>query len=402
MQEVPFYYAPVGANSISSRCETMQQSTIRFCEDFVRPQLPTIRSTREIPPLLLQQMKDTGWLGLLIDQKFGGMGLDCLHRIVNVEHLARECPDLGAILQIAQLGTGSILEFGSDEQKLKWLPQLASGERVCTISITEENSGSHVLGMSTTYEETDEGIVLNGEKCFIGNCSIANLHVVYAKEKNGKKISGFIVEGERIGLDNKLPHEQSGLLAFPFGRLRLKQVVIPQENILGTLGDGLRMAYYVIGHHGRPSLTALAVGIHHRILDIAYSFAQHRELYGKPIAELPDVRSKLFEVYIRFEQSRQTAYEAAHKMSVGDDAYRALSLAKYLSGEHVCKAANIAAEIFGARAGLPEFEIAQLTLDALMTRPPSGTGDVQKKRVMDDLLKSSCESIAIDMKRGAA
>jgi alkylation response protein AidB-like acyl-CoA dehydrogenase len=78
-------------------------------------------------------MKDTGWLGLLIDQKFGGMGLDCLHRIVNVEHLARECPNLGAILQIAQLGTGSILEFGSDEQKLKRLPQLASGERVCII-----------------------------------------------------------------------------------------------------------------------------------------------------------------------------------------------------------------------------------------------------------------------------
>ena len=387
---------------IGMRCSALQDQTIRFCETFVRPHIRQIRETGEFPAVLLQRLKDTGWFGLLIDKKYGGLGLDCLHRVVNVEHVARECPDLGAVLQIAQLGTASILEFGSDEQKLKWLPALADGRRVCTISITERHSGSHVLGMSTTYEEKAGGFVLNGEKCFIGNCGFANLHVVYAREKDGRAISAFIVEGEREGVDNTHSHPHAGLRAFPFGRLRLHRVFVPGANLLGAVGDGLRMAYHVIAYHGRPSLTSLALGIHHRILDLACSFAEQRQLYGRPIAELHDVRSKIFDIYSRFEQSRQVAYEAAEKQSMGQEAYRALSLAKYLSGEHVCHAANSAAEIFGARAGLPEFEIAQLGLDALMTRPPSGTGDVQKKRVMDDFLNRAGFRHSGDLKKGAA
>ncbi len=402
MQKMELRYAPVGVSSISKRCHDLQEQTVEFCEQHVRPHLSDISHTGKLPPKLLEDLKATGWLGLLIDKKYGGMGLDCLHRVVNVEHVARECPDLGAVLQIAQLGTGSILEFGSYEQKLRWLPGMASGERICTISITEAHSGSHVLGMGTTYEETADGFVLNGEKCFIGNCSIANLHVVYAREKDGKKISGFIVPGETVGVDNSAEHKQSGLRAFPFGKLKLENVVVPKANVLGELGDGLKMAYYVIAHHGRPSLTALAIGIHHRILDLAYSFAQQRNLYGKSIANLPDVRTKLFEIYTRFEQSRQLAYEAAEQMSTGQQAYRALSLAKYLSGEHVCKSANVAAEIFGARAGLPEFEIAQLSLDAMMTRPPSGTGDVQKKRIMDELLAEHPTPSDFEFQKGAA
>ncbi len=378
-------YAPLTISLMTERCRDIELATVDFCESCIRPFVQEIRETGEISADLLTDLKETGWLGLLISRHYGGLGGDCLSRIVNVQYLARECPDLGAILQIAQLGTGSILEFGSEKQKLRWLPALASGERICTIAITEEHSGSHVLGMNTTYEETDRGFLLNGSKCFIGNCGIADLHVVYARKKGDKELSGFIVEGEREGVDNSEEHNHLGLRAFPFGRLGLTDVEIPRRNLLGRQGEGLRHAYYVIGHHGRSSLTALALGIHHRILDLTYTFARDRELYGKSIAELPDVRSKVFEIYSTFEQSRQAAYDAANRMSLGEDgAYRHLALAKYLSGDFVCNAANTAAEIFGARVGLPEFEIAQLTLDAMMTRPPSGTGDVQKKRIMDD------------------
>ena len=402
MQQMEFRYAPIRENSVSKRCQELQEKTIQFSEQHVRPHLPVITESRKVPDKLMDELRKTGWFGLMIDRRYGGMGLDCLHRVVNVEHLARECPDFGAILQIAQLGTGSILEFGSEEQKLRWLPEMASGERICTISITEENSGSHVLGMDTSFEESKDGFVLNGEKSYIGNCGIANLHVVYARDKHGKNISAFIVPGETEGVENSVAHHQTGLRAFPFGKLKLDNVYVPRQNQLGQAGDGLKMAYYVIGHHGRPSLTALALGIHRRILDLSYSFSMQRNLYGKPISELPDVRNKIFDVYCLFEQSRQMAYEAAEQMNAGENAYRALSLAKFLSGDHVCKAANIAAEIFGARAGLPEFEIAQLYLDAMMTRPPSGTGDVQKKRIMDDLLSTNPIVTDLGLQKGAA
>lgn len=191
--------------------------------------------------------------------------------------------------------------------------------------------------------------MLNGEKCFIGNCGIANLHVVYTRKKGEKHLSGFIIEGEAEGVDNTVRHDHAGLRAFPFGKLRLKNVFVPQENLLGREDEGLKIAYHVIGHHGRPSLTGLALGIHLHILDLAYSFACQRKLYGKPIFELPDVRGKFFEIYVRFEQNRQSAYDAAHRASIGDlFTYRSLAIAKYLSGEHNCQSANIAAEIFGA------------------------------------------------------
>ncbi|WP_374832147.1 acyl-CoA dehydrogenase family protein [Paenochrobactrum pullorum] len=390
MQELDFAFAPVSKSILAERWEKLQEETMRFCVTHVRNQLLEIRTNSSIPSVLLEKLKLTGWFGLLIPKHYGGLGGDCLARVINVEHVTRECPDLGAILQIAQLGTGSILEFGSEKQKQKWLPAMVWGDRICTIAITEEHSGSHVNGMNTFYKETAGGYILNGSKCFIGNCSIANLHVVYARKKGTDRLSAFIVEGERAGVDNTEAHNHQGLKAFPFGRLHLRNVFVPRENILGPKGDGLRLAYYVIGHHGRPSLTALALGIHLRILDIAFSFARGRKLYGKPISELPDVRNKIFDVYMRYEQSRQVAYDAAHRMSIGQNsAYRHLAMAKFLSGDHVCHSANIAAEIFGARVGLPEFEIAQLTLDAMMTRPPSGTGDVQKMRIMDDFFNMS-------------
>ena len=346
-----------------------------------------IQHERKMPTSLLTSLKNTGWFGILIERKYGGMGLNCLARVVNIQYLARGCPDIGAVLQIAQLGTASILEFGSREQKLKWLPLMATGNRICTIAITEEQSGSHLLGMKTTYEDVGSCYKINGEKCFIGNCSIANLHVVFAKSKHNRKIRAFIVEGEREGVDNTESHNQIGLRAFPFGKLKLNDVEVPKQNVLGSTDDGLKQAHYVISYHGRPSLTALALGIHHRILDLAYSFSKQRRLYGKTISELPSVREKIFQIYLRFEQSRQLAYEAAQQMSQEKNAYRALSLAKYLCGENACIVANYATDIFGARAGLPEFEIAQLGLDAMMTRPPSGTGDVQKKRILDEVFK---------------
>ncbi len=240
----------------------------------------------------------------------------------------------------------------------KWLPLLATGDRICTIAITEEKSGSHILGMETSYVEKSDRYIINGEKWFIGNSSIANLHVVYAKNNNSGELSAFIVEGERDGVDNSELHDKLGLRAFPLGKLKLNNVEIPKENCLSSLGKGLKAAYYIIGYHGRPSLMSLALGIHQRILDLSYSFSIHRELYGKSISHLDDVKNKIFEVYMSFEQSRQMAYEAAYQLDNGKDAYQPLAMAKYLCGDNVCKSANIAAEIFGARAGIKEYEIA--------------------------------------------
>lgn len=379
--------------STPKRHAEIQEESQEFADTVLKSNFEKIRgSSPHMPDKVVAGLAANGWFGLLIPKEYGGRGLDCLARILNVQYVTRGCPDAGAVLQIAQLGTGSFIEYGSEQQKRTWLPLLATGERIATIAITEEHSGSHILGMSTTYEERDGVFILEGEKSFIGNCPISNLHVVYAREKEGKRLSAFIVEGERSGVDNTNQIKTEGLRAFPFGKLKLNGVKVPRGNVLGELGQGQEIAYRIIAHHGRPSLTALALGIHHRILDLSYAFSENRKLYGKSIRAIPDVKFKLFDIYQRFEMCRLSAYEAAHLEGIGGESFRALSWAKYINGENVCQSAVVAADIFGARAGIAEFEIGQLTLDAMMTRPPSGTGDVQRKRILEDIFSDQTKA----------
>ena len=133
-------HAPCMKNTIASRHDAIRQES----EDFVRNNLSiyigSIRDDGQMPTEVVNELAKKRWFGLLIPEEFGGMGMDCLARVLNVEYVTRGCPDVGAVLQIGQLGTGSILEYGSNKQKEKWLPQLSSGERICTIAITEESS----------------------------------------------------------------------------------------------------------------------------------------------------------------------------------------------------------------------------------------------------------------------
>jgi alkylation response protein AidB-like acyl-CoA dehydrogenase len=357
-----------------------------FARTVLEPCRWQISRSHDIPVHVIEGIKAAGWFGILIPKKFGGLGLDSLARVVNVQHIARACPDVGAMLQIAQLGTGTYIEHASPAQQEQWLPSLASGARVSTICVTEEGSGSHIRGIQTTYEERNGAYILNGEKSFIGNSSISNLHVVFARSKERpREFSVFIVEGERPGVDNTERHEMMGLKAFPLGRVRFHECEIPKENLVGRLGQGEEIIHKIISCYGRPGLTALALGIHNRVLDLAIRYSKERELYGKPISDIPDVRVKIFDIYRRFQAGLLSAYQAAHLQSIGAKSFRAVAFAKYVNGEEACQSALTATEIFGARVGLRDYEISQLLLDALMTRPPSGTSDVQRRRVMENL-----------------
>ncbi|UFZ08036.1 acyl-CoA/acyl-ACP dehydrogenase [Bradyrhizobium ontarionense] len=365
--------------------------TADFCETNSAA-IADARKTHTIPVDLLGRLKATGWFGLLIPTRYGGKGLDCLSRILNVEGLAKECSDLGAVLQIAQLGTAALIERASEEQKRKWLPLLCNGDRICTIAITEEASGSHIRAIQTNYTRTTNGFVLRGEKNYIGNAPIADLHVVYARSAtNPQDISAFIVDALESKVDNSHSYHTQALRAFPLGSLKFDNCVVPEENLIGNLGQGLEIAHQIIANHGRPSLMALALGIHNRIYTQSFRFSLERKLYGKSIAALPDVQSRIFEIYHNLELARMAAYNAASLLDRRMDACRAIALAKYVCSDLACKSALTATAIYGARACSEEFEISQLLLDSILTQPPSGTPDVQKKRILESLFSGVAE-----------
>lgn len=370
---------------LEDKYESFRNEVKGFFKSKLLSHIPELRANRVMPKEVVDAVARSGLVGLMIPTDFGGRGLDCLNRLVVVEAMSELCPEIGSMLQIAQLGSMSILDFGNDEQRSEWLPKLASGERICTIGVTESESGSHIGGSTTTYRSDGRGFVLTGDKYFIGNAPISNLHAVLAKEDGGRNFSMFIVEGERSGVNVANRHVTCGMPAFPIGQINLRDVWIPAGNVLGMMGRGRSIAQEIISRHGRLSITGLALGIHRRILSIAIDFTRSRKLYGEEISQLSDVRTKVFDIYRRLETARSLAYRAAELERDGHDSARMLALAKYVSSESAVESAVCAAQIFGARANLPEYEIAQLTLDAYMTQSPSGTGDILRRRVLEDL-----------------
>ena len=339
-----------------------------------------------LPSAVRDLLAETKLIGAMIPQTYGGLGLDCSVRLDIIVETARLSPEVGAFLQIAQLGTAMLLDFGTDAQRREWLPRLASGERICTLAITEEDSGSHISACSTRYHRTHSGFVLNGEKWMIGNAPIADIHAVFARDELTGEMSVFLVDGKASGVDSDRAQATRGLRNFPFGAVKLTDAYVPFENVIGRLGEGQNLAHQVIARHGRLSLTGLALGIHQRIFETVCDFAQQRQLYGKPLSDLPDVRTRIFHIFSNLEQARSVVFRAVDVERNNGNSGVLLALAKQVNSELACKSALLGMEVFGGRANLQEMEIGQLLLDATMTLAPSGTSDILKKRILEDVL----------------
>jgi alkylation response protein AidB-like acyl-CoA dehydrogenase len=372
---------------LGERYEAVRSSTRALVSKELVPLADDLRTLNRITGPAADVLGRSKIIGTMIPENLGGLGMDCLARLVSIEEAARISPDIGAFLQIAQLGTMALLEFGTKAQQAEWLPRLASGQRICTIAITEERGGSHISACQTSYQRKRGHIVLNGEKWFIGNAPIADLHVVLARDGDSGELSTLIVDGLSEGVDNTCRHETRGLRGFPWGKLVFRNVLLPVENVVGGFGAGQAVAHRVIERHGRLSLTGLALGIHQKIFECTMDYAKNRKLYGCSITSLSDVRARIFDIYCQLEQGRCTAYRAAALECAGRKSGPLLALAKRLNSEYACKSAMIAAEIFGARANLPEYPIGQLLQDAMMTMAPSGTSDILRKRILQDIFR---------------
>lgn len=368
-----------------SSFETGSEDVRARCARLVEAMRPCLNATA-LPVGVGEVLAETKLIGAMIPLWLGGLGLNCVSRLLSVVETTRLSPEVGAFLQIAQLGTATLLDFGSEPQRRQWLPRLASGERICTLSITEEESGSNLAACLTRYRQTESGFVLNGEKWMIGNAPIANTHAVFARDEKSGIMSMFLVDGTVGGVDNNRAHKTRGLRGFPFGGIKLTEAFVPRENLIGQLGEGQRLAHQVIARHGRLSLTGLALGIHQRIFEIVCDFASQRRLYGRPLSDLPDVRTRIFQIYSNLEQARSMALRAADEERNNGRSGVLLALAKQVNSDLACKSALLGVEVFGGRSNLEEIEIGQLLLDATMTLAPSGTSDILKKRIMEDVL----------------
>lgn len=350
-----------------------------------------IEETNHVPEDLLREAAGLGLFGLSIPEEYGGVGLGALGRCAVYEALGMGHMGFGGVISAhASIGTSGLVKLGTDEQKARFLPRMASGECVAGFAITEPSSGSDAANIRTRAEKKDDVYVLNGTKHYISNAPIAGLLTVIAvtdPARGSKGMSAFLVEpqstpGVSIGkIDEKMG--QKGALS---AEVIFQDAVVPAANLLGPEHLGYREALGILTN-GRVGIAARSTGAMQRLLDLSVAHAQAREQFGKPIAEFQAVQFMLAEMEIAVQTSRVLWQKVAWMVDQGQDVRRMASVAKYHATEALSQVADKAVQVAGGMGYMKDSPVERYYRDQRLLRIYEGTSEIQKLIIAGDLLR---------------
>ena len=359
--------------------ELFRKTAHEFAETNVAPKVPEMEETGKVNDEVIRALGEAEMMALTIPEEYGGLGLGYIARLIALEEISRVSVATAMTLQVFALGIEPIVKFGSDEQKKKYLPGLAKGERLATTAVTEATGGSDPTGIRTTYKKEGDDYILNGRKCFITNSHIADTITVLTKdEENPKTFSTFIVEKEMEGFKPSHEEHKVGMRGCNTGELTFENCRVPRENMLGVEGKGLGIAMAAIGDVGRGGMVGCALGLQAACLEASLKFANERILYGKPISNLQAIQIKLAEMKVDLEAGRLLGYRAASMQEKGLRASNEFAVAKYFTTEAAQKAAKMAVDIHGGYGCMEEYSVTRYLRDSFVLGPSAGTSDIMK------------------------
>lgn len=359
--------------------ELFRQAAREFAETKVASRIPEMEETGRVNDEVVKALGEAEMMAITIPEEYSGLGLGYVARLIALEEIGRVSVATAMMLQVFALGIEPIVSFGSEEQKKKYLPGLATGERLATVAVTEPTGGSDVKGGRTSYKKDNGGYVINGRKCFITNSHIADTITVLAKdEENPDIFSTFIVEGGMEGFRPGHREHKVGMRGCNTGELIFENCRVPKENLLGPEGKGMRVAMAAIGGVGRGGMVGCALGLHTACLEASVKFANERVLYGKPISKLQAIQIKLAEMKIDLDAGRLLGYRAAAMQDQGQRSSNEFAVAKYFTTEAAQKAAKMAVDIHGGYGCMEEFAVTRYWRDAAVLGPSAGTSDIMK------------------------
>lgn len=363
----------------SEREEMLRKSVREFAENEVTPKMEAMEETGEFPTDLLEPMGKLGIMGVITPPEYGGVGLGYVARTIVLEELGRVCAAMPMAVQVHHMGCAVINDFGTDEQKKKYLPPLAKGETMGCVAVTDPTGGSDLVGMKTSAELKGDNYILNGRKCFITNSHTSDFWVVIARTAEGAKgLSAFIVDKDAPGAKAGREENKFGLRGANTGELVFDNCEVPKENLLGQEGGGLGVAIKTISETGRTGMAATALGILTAAYEEAGKFASERVLYGKPISVLQAIQFYMAEIYSQLEICRLLCYKASCLKDQGARCDNEGALAKYYTCEAAVNAAKKAIEIHGSYGIMREYAVQRLLRDAMVTVPAGGTAEIAK------------------------
>ncbi len=381
--------APGICFELSEDHKMVQEMVKKLADEHIRPKAAHYDETREFPWENVKKLSERGVMGVTVPEEYGGAGMDTLAYVLVIEELSRACATTGVITAVQNsLGEYPLLKFGSEEQKKKYLPLMASGEKIAAYALTEPGSGSDAAGMKTTCRLEGDHWVLNGQKNWITNSTAAEIFIVYATKDPSlghKGICCFIVEKSYEGFSIGKHEETMGVRASGTCPLAFDNVKVPKGNLLGEEGRGFNIAMAALDT-GRIGIAAQAVGIAQAALDEALKYSKEREQFNRPISQFQLVQEMLVNMAVKTEAARLLLYKAAKKRDSGARFTMEASMAKLYASEVAVQCALDAMQVHGGYGYSKEYPVERFLRDAKVTQIYEGTSEVQKLVIAKQLL----------------
>jgi alkylation response protein AidB-like acyl-CoA dehydrogenase len=352
-----------------------------FAKEHILPFVMEWDESQEFPVDVFRKMGELGLMGVLVPEKYGGSGMGYFEYVVAIQEIARVCGSIGLSLAAHNsLCTGHILGFGSEEQKQKYLPKLASGEWIGAWGLTEPNTGSDAGNMKCVAKKDGDNWVLNGTKNWITHGRSGEVAVVIARTGEPRErdnATAFIVERGTPGFSGGKKENKLGMRASETAEMIFDNCIIPDTNRMGNVGEGFKQAMKVLDG-GRISIAALSLGIAKGAYDASRKYAQERHQFDQPISNFQGISFKLADMATEIEAAELLIHQAAYMKNEKLPMTREAAMAKYYASEVAVKVSNDAIQIFGGYGYTKDFPVEKYYRDSKLCTIGEGTSEIQK------------------------
>ena len=370
--------------------ELFLQMIREFAEKEVKPIAAEVDETERFPEETVRKMAKLGIMGIPVPAQYGGAGGNNILYTMAVEELSRVCATTGVIVSAhTSLCCAPIMENGTEEQKMKYLPKLASGEWIGAFGLTEPNAGTDASAQQTMAVKEGDHYVLNGTKIFITNASHADVFIIMAmtdKSKGTKGISAFIVEKDFPGFSIGKKEKKLGIRGSATCELIMENCIVPAENLLGTEGKGFGIAMKTLDG-GRIGIASQALGIAQGAMDETVKYVMERKQFGKPIGKFQNTQFQLADLETKIQASRLLVRKAAFKKDTKQPYSADAAMAKLFAAETSMEMTTKAVQFHGGYGYTREYPVERMMRDAKITEIYEGTSEVQRMVIAAHLLK---------------
>jgi len=370
--------------------KTVKSLARRIAEERILPVRAELDETEEFPWAIMKDLADADMFRVFVPEEYEGLGGGCLELCLVVEELSRVCGAVATCYAVNALGCFTLIDYGTEEQKRKYLPDIAGGKKLTAFAVTEPTAGSDVSAIKTTAEKVEGGYVLNGTKQFITNGGEAEIYTVIAltdKARGVRGASAILVEKDTPGFSFGKKEKKMGIRASATRELIFRNCFVPEENLVAKPGMGFLLTMKLFDH-SRPGIGAQAVGIAQGALEAAVDYTRQRIQFGQPLISLPVVQDILGEMATQVEAARALVYAAARMVDSGAKKVTEESaMAKVFASDVAMKVTTDAVQICGGTGYMRDFPLEKMMRDAKITQIYEGSNQILRNAIAIELRK---------------